>query len=1301
MSELTATQILKPSDEQAFERCNEVLWRCILKDDGVQCYGRRGQRQHGVDIVGYRNGSVDRIVGIQCKLKGAGKILEESEVRKEVTKALTFKPPLSEYIIVTTAPDDAKLVTLAIELSGSASVGRENNLKVSILGWGSLEREINRYPEARNAFDPSHTPQGDRIEQLMEDLPDEVLVGQGPKLDAILAAVTAPHTVNPIVSNATVQTVSDRQINDYVEIIATEPATALDLFQKLQQRLNDVPDRIQFRVAANIAVCQLELGDEETAAQGLIAAFDFAPDDPKAIASKAFGLLLKEDWPRLRAFAERQLAEHPNNATLAACYIHSLIIDETINDPLVLVPEAVHGTPEVAEAHVRWLMDRGDHGAWWDVAVAAHDAHAENDALKELCAYALLDRVIGGGRSVHRLMLTPAEDADIQAATGIYETRWPEVRDRSWHVRGEPIHVPINLMTAYRLRRQHKKAIEVGTEAMARFRGESDTVKEHLAVALAEHGETDRALNLISELGINRQTVAVRYNIAIANEDWEAVLDLVDKHLDTFPLAERKLVSAIRIVAKVELATVEDRRSILEDQKGTYEGDTRALANLAQSAREHGFDDVASAYFAGARAALERGDDALLSRFSVAREAMARSEPGTAADVLIDHVPLGRDSVELQLLAQALVNDYPIRERAIRFFDDLALEIRSLPSFQQSEGVLHINRGVSRDAIGPLSVVYGYQPTIDNLMRLINAHFRIGDKSAIATLLQRDGVEALPGSPSDRIDLCHVLLEFGEGAQVLDLGYRALIEGLEHDAVVTKFLVLILQFTQNRPEYDFDVVVAPGVWVRLTQNHGETYEGLLSEAADRPWGAKADPSNVFIANALGRRAGDTFERVNAATGANETWTIAEVKPRWLQAFHHLSGTFNQRFPDAQGFASVPMAEDDIEPVLDLVRRQGEEARAQADLYLVKNLPIALVAGDRTGGSIALAQYLASIGQDVRVCLGTEEERTDTFALIEEHGRAGAVLDALTAWHASMLGFFPVLSDRLGALSVPASELHRLRAMVDHHEALAGEETMSVSYQDGQYIREVVTAQEQVEQLALIKSWIGSIEKECNEEPLVIPDYLSELGEKQIRIPFRDAFAPAVIAGGDRLLLSEDLMMRQLAGRAYGTRSVWLQAVLMNAVQAGAMTHDAYVDAIVHLAAYRHGPVAVNARDILSAYVGDTSDELVRLQALCTYIGHENSDPVSHIALAAGFINSIYSNASPHDLKVRAATNLIFKALLSDNRGDDWARWAATFFERLAENPRAGLLDWCREHSLPIDEINHVLRQAGDGGRTHE
>jgi len=93
MSLLAATQIPKPADEQAFERASVVLWRSVLTDPSVQRNGRRGQRQNGVDLSGMRDGNASWHVGIQCKLKSAGHVLSEDEVRGEVEKALTWHSP--------------------------------------------------------------------------------------------------------------------------------------------------------------------------------------------------------------------------------------------------------------------------------------------------------------------------------------------------------------------------------------------------------------------------------------------------------------------------------------------------------------------------------------------------------------------------------------------------------------------------------------------------------------------------------------------------------------------------------------------------------------------------------------------------------------------------------------------------------------------------------------------------------------------------------------------------------------------------------------------------------------------------------------------------------------------------------------------------------------------------------------------------------------------------------------------------------------------------------------------------------
>ena len=972
MSELPATRIPKPSDEGAFERCNEVLWRCVLKDPTAHLHGRRGQRQHGVDIVGCRDVVHHQIVGIQCRLKGEGRALHESEVREEVSKALAFRPLLSEFIIATTAPDDAELQRLALELSQTVSNDREKDLTVRIFGWSLLESEIRRHPEALNAFDPSHTPSGDRIEQKIKDVPHQTRALLEPALSAIRGAVL--QTQSLVAGNKAVHSEHERQINIYADLIRTDPKTALDLLTKLRDTLGtDVPGRVRFRVSANIAACQVELGDAETGARGFISAWEFDPDNPNAIANKAFGLLLLRDWDGVKMFANERLQEHPDNAGLAAYYIHSIVYDELISDPLAHVPEAVRGTPEVAAAHVRWLMERGDHGAWWDAAISAHREHPDDAQLQELFACALLERVVDGVGPLDPRMLTETECAQIQKSVALYEGRWRKICGCTGHVQGDPISVAMNLMCAYRLLGKNQLTVEVGNDALARF-PDSVALRERLAVALAEHGEPERVLDVIAELPVNAQIAAMRYNIAMAKEDWGALAVLADDYLENFPETERGVARVGGAVAKVELAAAEDRRSILQNQEGRFEGDTRALVALAECARRHGFDDLAIEYFEAAKPALERGDNSFTSRRSFAFEAMAQSRPGTAADVLAGHVAVDHDSSELRLLGQALVSDYPIRDRAVDFFDQLAHKVRSLPFFRCLEGALHINRGVPEEAIGPFTAVFEHEPSIEHLMYLVRAHLGVGDRNAVASLLQEQSVDRLQGSASERIELCDVLVEFEETARALDLGYRALVDGLEDSSVVMKFLGLVLNGTQRGSSLDVDVVGA-GVWVRLTQERGDTYETLVNEAADRPWGAKGNPDNAFIAKAIGRTTGDGFEFANPVTGATEIWTVADIKARWLQAFHYLTRTFNQTYPEAKGFASVPIADGEIDPVLDLVRRRSEEARAQADHYLEKDLPMEFVAKERPGGSIEFARYIASIGQEVRVCVGTQEERS--------------------------------------------------------------------------------------------------------------------------------------------------------------------------------------------------------------------------------------------------------------------------------------------------------------------------------------
>jgi hypothetical protein len=166
------TQIRKPSNETEFEKNCVVLFREFLRDPNVKRLGTRGQRQHGVDLVGHRNRDPKEIVGIQCKLKSGAKKLTKKEVQKEVKAALGYKPPLREYFIVTTSKDDTTLDQYAQQLMQEQEV-RGRRIQIEIWGWDTLEEKIGEYEAAKNAFDPGFSPS---------------VASQGRKIDALLIA---------------------------------------------------------------------------------------------------------------------------------------------------------------------------------------------------------------------------------------------------------------------------------------------------------------------------------------------------------------------------------------------------------------------------------------------------------------------------------------------------------------------------------------------------------------------------------------------------------------------------------------------------------------------------------------------------------------------------------------------------------------------------------------------------------------------------------------------------------------------------------------------------------------------------------------------------------------------------------------------------------------------------------------------------------------------------------------------------------------------------------------------------------
>ncbi len=135
---LRKLKIFPLTDEDEFENLCLCLWRRILEDPNAQLNGRRGQRQHGVDLFGRKKNTPDW-VGVQCKVRSGG-VLAESDIIEDVEKAKHFNPRLSDLIFATTAPRDAGLQAFVRTLTDKNL--KNGSFPVHIYAWDDIQLEL-------------------------------------------------------------------------------------------------------------------------------------------------------------------------------------------------------------------------------------------------------------------------------------------------------------------------------------------------------------------------------------------------------------------------------------------------------------------------------------------------------------------------------------------------------------------------------------------------------------------------------------------------------------------------------------------------------------------------------------------------------------------------------------------------------------------------------------------------------------------------------------------------------------------------------------------------------------------------------------------------------------------------------------------------------------------------------------------------------------------------------------------------------------------------------------------------------
>jgi hypothetical protein len=145
----------KPKNWDTFEDIVCDVFTRKLNNRNFQRYGKSGQKQFGVDIVGVVDGLV---VGIQCKHYPNGKITK-TDIDTELSKAESFHPQLDQFYFVTSADRDVDVTSYVHALSQERV--SKKKFPITIKFWDDVYDWLSELPDVLYKHFTKYFPQSE------------------------------------------------------------------------------------------------------------------------------------------------------------------------------------------------------------------------------------------------------------------------------------------------------------------------------------------------------------------------------------------------------------------------------------------------------------------------------------------------------------------------------------------------------------------------------------------------------------------------------------------------------------------------------------------------------------------------------------------------------------------------------------------------------------------------------------------------------------------------------------------------------------------------------------------------------------------------------------------------------------------------------------------------------------------------------------------------------------------------------------------------------------------------------------
>lgn len=1246
-----STTIPTPLEGKDFERKCVVLFSGLLGDPNAKVVGTSGQGQKGLDILARRNRDSHQPVGVQCKLRTRGDKLTEKQIRDEVDAALEVTPPLTEYYIVTTAPDDTAYDLLAVQLSQEqAALGRV--IDIQIWGWDTLQQRIHADLNARNAFDPGHSAATTEILRVGAQTADQMTAirDQG--------AVTAVHVqeIHAILSSgdtsrgAAIDAHLDAEVDRYRDLINGGRArTALDLLESLKGRLTTRDSaKIRARVTANIGWAKLQLGEDVEGARLLLDAYAINPDDPKTIANRVFGLIMTGEVAGAITFAKEALVRDPTNAGVAAFVFQAAAKADEDFEPLDVIPAALLDDENVRLHrlnHARFKLDKAE---WRRLARETYEALPSSNTAEQCAAEALLDEAFEE-RAFELHPVPPREpSALLHEAVRLLDRQWQRVR--GFETAGQSVYIAIavNLANGLRALDDRARARTVIEEAV-RIAPDHHDARLTAAYAALETNQPQAALDhlmAVEELGPKAILLLVTWERLERRTD--IVAFATPERRAMVPDQEKITFDALVFRARAHNAPIEQIERLVEEMLAQWPRNIAARVVAADALRRL---NVERSRAIAAEALELLDDDISYADRMMLSELMAELDDFDAVITLLDgHVDVTKPSGRLLRLTLAFTNA-SIRPRTRAFFESLAPDVTAQPRFARLIGVGESARGDLEAAERHLRIAIGGNAGDARAhLALESVLYRQGRDAAVRDLVLATDETGLSGAPMDLMRWANSLARSGAVDRALALGYRTARENRADEEVASAYPMLLYgtDIPGTTAAVEANSASGANTWFDLEGQGCPDVDGVIEDG-----GAALDrysPDHPLAQAIKGKSVGEAVT-LPREFGPDRVYKIRELKPKYVWLAHDIQKSHATRFPDATSFFEMSIENGDISTVLDIVKARADQGKRIEQSYLENPVPMAAVAAGNGLNIVEFGDQLRHAGVGLRTCIGDAEERDAALAAARVARGKGAVFDLLTVWTLYRLELLEVAKAYFGRLLLPRSAIDAMMELRAKNVFHARSEFMTLSYEGDQAYRKVHSPEDTSATVETLTRALETIQAHC--------DVMPTDGSDDLRISIHhideadvvELFDPITLARQQGMVLvSQDLNLRQWALGLGAMSATWLQPVLALAGEAGVATHDQYACAVAQLSYLRHEHLWLNPEVLVGILRLEESPAEALLDAALNELFFDGADLESHTKVAIAFM----ANVATDEVESGRALRSIGKVLNRMTTGrEDW------------------------------------------------